>query len=295
MSGGGGSSGGGSSGKVDYPEYMKTQHQTWLTALASLITTATTGDSPFASDTAYDPTTRITTMDNAVCAFNGVVDALAHETDWESAVDAAVAKIDAAVIDDTTITTDIDAYSDQLDDEITNKVLPAFQGGMRDVNAVYSSAFVMGEAHIYAMRDRDVAKYASELRVKLNLYRVELIKASVSNMLSNLMKRVEFEQSVAHYSIESTRIGVVALKEQIDQDILIEDLDARWDMDVYQYGANMLAGIGGGSVSTGSSAGMSKSQSALSGAIAGASIGAGAGGWAAGAGAVIGGIGGLLF
>lgn len=292
--GGSGSSGGGSSGKVDYPEYMKTQHQTWLTAIASLLTTAATGDSPFAADAAYDPTTRITTMDNAVCAFNGVVDALAHETDWESAVDAAVTKVDAAVIDDTYIDTDVDAYSDLLADEITNKTLPAFQGGMRDVNAVYSSAFVMGEAHIQAMKTRDVAKYSSELRVKLSLYRVELIKASVERILASLMKRVEFEQAVAHYSTESTRVGIVAFKEQTDQDILIEDLDARWDMDIYQYGANMLAAISGGAVSS-SGASMSKSQSALSGAIAGASIGAPFGAPGAVIGGVLGGIGGLLF
>ena len=287
--------GGSSSGAVDYPDYMKTQHETWLDEIAALITTAVDGGSPFASTEAYDPTTRIATMDTAVCSFNTVVDALSNEDDWESAVDAAVAKIDAAVVDDDYVTADIASYAAILDDQITDVILPAFQTGMRDLNAVYSSAFVMGEATIYGMRDRDVAKYTSELKLKLNIQRIEMIKSSVEIMLNTLMKRVEFEQAVAHYTVEASRIGIVAFKEQTDQDILLDDMDARWDLDVYQYGANMLAGIGGGTRSAGSQTGMSKTQSALSGAAAGASMGTAISpGYGTAIGAVVGGIAGYL-
>jgi len=286
-----GGGGGGSSGKVDYPDYMKTIHETWLGDMATAITAATTGASPFASMTAYDPADRISAADTAVCAFNTVVDALDHDADWEAAVDTAVAKADAAVISDTYIDADVAAFASLEDDQITNNILPAFQTGMRDVNAVYSSAFVMGEAHIYAMRDRDVAKYTSELKIKLNHQRIEFIRTSVDTLISTLMKRVEFEQSVAHYTIETNRIGIIAFKEQDEQDLNIADIDARWDMDVYQYGANLLAGIGGGSATPGGQAQMSKGQSAMSGAVAGASIGATTGNpYAVAACAVIGGI-----
>ncbi len=87
----------------------------------------------------------------------------------------------------------------------------------------------------------------------------------------------------------------MAFKEQVDQDFNIIDIDARWDMDVYQYGTNLLAGIAGGTVSPGGDAQMSKGQSAIGGALSGAAMGAAIGGGpGALVGGVLGGIGGLL-
>ena len=287
--------GGSSSGKVSYPAYMQDQHETWMDEIAVLITSAISAGSPVSGVDAFDPATDVTAMNTAVSAFGVVVAALSNEDDWESATDAAVAKIDAAVIDDTYVTADIVAYADVLDDQIVDDVLPAFQTGMRDINAVYSSSFVMGEARIYASRDRDVAKYSSELRLKLNFQRNEMIKASVDTMISSLSKFADLKQSLLHYTLEARRLGIVAYKEEADQNVIIDDADARWDLDVYQYGANMLAGIGGGVSRAGGQTEMSKTQSAMGGALAGASMGAAVGGPAgAGIGAIVGGIAGLL-
>ena len=492
--------GGSSSGAVSYPTYMETMHSTWLTELSAFITIATTGGSPFTAEVAYNPSTRISTMDTAVgtfktavdaldydgdwiaaiavaktkldtdifddayidvatgvldtavatlntkniagtnvmdaavsafgtkittgtnvmdvaissldtkvgaaatamaaaiTTFNNAINALDEETDWEAKIDAAVAKLDAAVFDDTYIDADIAAYTAILNANLVDTDLPRFQTGMRDVNAVYSSAFVMGEAEIYAKQARDIAKYTSELRLSFNnlrntaimegtknmldnlikgtdfkkavaQYTIETSKINVEleqvvaqdtieteksglgleqgvvqntietekigldvdraitqatieterigieaklkfdfqrsegiikcaqSMLDNILKQVELNQSLSHQTIEASRIGIVALKEQADQDFNIIDLDARWDMDVYQYGANLLGGISGGTVKAGGDAGMSKGQSALGGALSGAAMGAQIGGgnpWAIGAGALIGGIGGLL-
>ena len=289
------SGGGGSSGAVSYPAYMETKHSTWLDEMAVLITTATSGGSPFSAEAAYDPVTKITAMDGAVLTFKTAVEALDYDGDWEAGIDAAQTKLDAAVFDDTYINADIVAFQNLLEDDIANVILPQFQTGMRDVNAVYSSAFIMGEADIYAKKTKEVTKYGTDLRVKFNLQRNDAIIHCTNTMLQNLIKRVELSQAVSHQTIEANRMGIVAFKEQTDQDFNIIDLDARWDMDVYQYGTNLLAGISGGTVSPGGDAQMSKGQSALSGAFSGAAIGASVGGGPGAAiGAVAGGIGGLL-
>ena len=83
---GGGGGSGGSSGKVDYPTYMKDQHLTWLTDVATDITNARTGNSPYYAAAPYDPGTNITAMGTAVSTFNTLVDALSHEADWVAAV-----------------------------------------------------------------------------------------------------------------------------------------------------------------------------------------------------------------
>ena len=63
------------------------------------------------------------------------------------------------------ITADVDAFADQLDDEITTKILPRFKCGMLNINAVQTSAFTIGQSIIEGFRDRDVAKHASAIRL----------------------------------------------------------------------------------------------------------------------------------
>jgi len=289
-------------GKVDFPDYMKVVHEDWLHQTndaieASIVDTMNTalGGSPFSAMTAYDPATYLTAMDNAVAAFNTRVDALDPDGDWEGAVDTVVAKADAAVFDDTYVDADIAAFGDALDDQINNVVLPRFQGGMRDVNAVMSSAFVVGEAIIEGMRDRDVAKYGSEFRVKLNFQRNDFVLKGIERLLQDISTQVEMEKGVAHYTLEANRMRIVAQKEKKDTENSIAVNNGKWDLEVYQYGANLLAAIGGGTVVPTGSDSPSKTQSAIGGALAGASIGGNVGGgWGALIGGVLGGVGSLF-
>lgn len=292
MGGSSGGGGGGGSGRVDYPDYMEAVHQDWLEGAASsrlttenvtAIMAAAIGDSPFSGESAYDPETDLDAIDTAVCAFNTVVDALSHLTDWETAIANAASVLDASVITDDYINEDVDAYAEVLDDQLETVAIPRFEAGMLNVNAVMSSAFVLGRAIMEGMRNRDVAKYSAGLREKMHWHRNDMVLKSVDRMLGDLIQRVEFERHVAILTSEAKRIRIVAVKEQTDQDLTISEEDARWDLEVFQYGANVLASIGGGTAGTKKEP--SKAQSAIGGALAGAAMGAQVGG---GPGAIIG-------
>lgn len=280
-----GGSSGGSSGKVDYPAYMKDQHLTWLTNVASDITTARAGNSPYYSAVSFDPSTNITNIDTAITTFNSLVDALSHETDWESAMQQAETTVDA-LIDLSYINDDVTAFAAIQDDQIDNVVLPKFQRGMQDINAVQTSSFVLGEALIYGMRDRDVAKYTSELKLKLNIQRNELVASGASTMLQNLMSRVDFERVVTHYTLEANRIAIVANVDYNKQELELDELDARWDLTTFAFGSNVMSSIAGSATNQGTPQ-KSQMASALGGALSGAAAGAKVGG---GYGAVIGGV-----
>lgn len=296
--GGSGSSGGGGggSGKVSYPAYMEAVHQDWLEGAATsrlttenvtAIMSAAIGVSPFSGEAAYDPDTDLDAVDTAVCAFDTVVDALSHLTDWEVAIANAATVIDASVITDDYINADVDAYAEVVDDQLEAVVIPRFEAGMLNINAVMSSAFVIGRSILEGMRNRDVNKYHADLRLKADTQRSDMVLKSADRMLIDLIQRVEFERHVATLTAESRRLRIVAVKEQTDQNLTIAESDARWDLEVFQYGANVLAGIGGGTAATKREP--SKSQSAIGGALAGAAIGAQVGGGpGAIAGAVIG-------
>ena len=293
----GGSGGGGGSGKIEYPTYMSTVHNDWLdktgTDVIELSVTeamdAAIGASPWTSAAAYDPATPLADAWTAVCALNTLADALDHETDWSSAIAAAISDYDGSVVDEDKLDDDINAYAQVQQDNIDYVILPKLRAGYRDANAVLSSAFPIAEGVVWGMHVKDVGKYATDLRLKNHILRSEWVLKAAETMLKNQMMRVEFEKAVAHLSVEAKRIHIVATKEQTDQDYTFDENDAKWDMEAFQYGANVLAAIGGGTVGPGNKR-PSAASSAIGGALSGAAAGAAVGGPVGG---VIGGVLGL--
>ena len=277
--GSGSSGGGGSSGAVSYPAYMQAVHGDWLnnggadSITQSITDTMNTafGNSPWSGLAAYNPDAAISSYEAVLTAFKALLAGVSDTADWAALHAQADATITAVVEAD--ITADIAAFSNQLDDEILVKVLPRFRRGMQDINAVVSSAFPIGEAVIESFRDRDVAKFSSGIRLALRSKSYELILSGSGQMLQLMLQRLGWEESYTKVFIESQRMKIVAKKEQTDQDAKLDEEDALWDLEVFQYGSNLLASIGGG-VSSPNTKQPSQAQSMIGGALSGAAAGA---------------------
>lgn len=282
----GGSSGGGGSGEVSWPQYLEDYHAQLLNSVVNSAIPTMISANPYTAADAFDPTTDLGLAWDAVCEFDAFVDAMSHESDYQSAASTAKTTIDG-IIDDTYIDADIAAFAAVIDNQLNTSILPQFKAGMRDINAVMSSAFVLGEGDIYTARTREVTKYGTDLRTKLHFQRNEMIAKGIDRMLTDLTSIANLEGDVARVSVDAKRIAIVAQKEQEDKNLEIEHNDATWENEAYVYGGNMLAGISGG---TRGKAPPSQAQSALSGGLSGAAIGAQIGMAAGGVGAVPGAI-----
>lgn len=277
--GGSGGGGGGGSGQVDYPDYMKNVHNDWLDntgidTISSSITDvmdSALGNSPWTTQTAYNPDADITAYESALSDFATILAGISDTGDWDTLYTQAVSSIDG--VTETEVTADVDAFANQLDDEITTKVLPRFRRGMQDINAVVSSAFPIGEAIIEGFRNREVAKYASGIRLNVVSKRNDLYVSATGQMLQLMMQRIGWEDSYAKAIVEAKRIKIVAKKEEVDVNLKIDESDALWDLEVFQYGANLLASIGGGTVDPNTKQ-PSTAQSMIGGAMSGAAAGA---------------------
>ena len=304
MSGGGGGS---SAGAVSHTAYLETIHANWLngggvdtlTDSVTVVMESALGSSPWAAQTAYDPDVDLAANQTAITAFAAILAGLSDTVDWAAVYAQAVTTIDAVA--DADIVADVAAFSNQLDDEITTKVLPRFRRGMQDINAVVSSAFVIGEAVIEGFRDRDVAKHSSAIRLNLSSQQTQQYLEASKQMLSLMMQRISWEDGYVNTVIEANRIKIVAKAEENETTMTIDNKDAVWDLNVFQYGSNLLAGIGGGTLVPGSNS-PSTAQSALGGGLTGAaagamigsSIGEGNSGWGALAGGLLGAASGFL-
>lgn len=343
MSGGGGSDGGGSSTvsyTINYADYIRSQHIGWLPIVGNYWTSAKDA-APYsvaAGGVAFDPDTDIDSMLAALNAYCNVLlnfhnDSLdiavvatafdeameAHtfvpRTAWATNLTSAISSIDAALLTTTEIDESVDQYSEQLQADIEEKVLPVFEAGMRDINAVMSSAFLIGEALIFAEKDRNVAKYASDLRLAnwgdRNKAIINTAAALTEEDIKMLGVKIQIAEMTGKFFIQGTeykrlltdkivdvlRMKIVAKKEETDENTRLRAEAAKWGLVLTQYMGSMLGAAGGGHAvpnATGSSG--SSVATTLGGVMAGASIGAmfnselGGGGWGTTIGAGLGGL-----
>lgn len=303
MSGGGSSGGssgggGGGSGVVDYPAYMKTFHGRLLdnngadvlTQSVTDIINAALSDNPFTGESAFNPDTALAANDSAIAVFSALLTGINEIVNWGSIYDGVVAKIDG--VEEAEITADIAAFAALQDDQINTVILPRFQAGMRDINAVVSSAFVLGESNIEGFRNRDVAQHSSKLRIASISNRSNLYVHAADQVLRFTMQKYAWKETLVKTVIETNRIKIVAKKEEADINLDIDENDALWDIKLFQHGSNALAGIGGGTVAA---SGKQKSQAAstiggaISGGVAGYMIAGASGGAIGGPAGIIGG------
>ena len=283
----------GNAGTVDFPSYMKDVHNDWLdhtgvdNVTSSVVDRINAATSPYSGVTPNNPATELNAIDTAVSAFSSLFIGYNSEVEWEEAITAVeghMATLD--LFSDAHIAALVDAFADVQDDQINNVVLPRFQAGLRNVNAVLSSSFVLGQAVIVGMRDRDVAKFQAEVREKLELLRPDFVGKVVDSIMRQDMTKLEMRKLLLHYQMEAQRLRIVAEKEYADGVVAIAVGNAKWPFEVFQMSANILGSIGGGTAVYGDSAkGPSTLQSALAGAISGAALGMqiGGGGWASAA------------
>ncbi len=258
-----GGGGGGSSGAVSHSAYLETIHSDWLdnTGVDTVTSSITDlinvgfGDNPYTIDVAYDPDTPIAAMQTELGDLNTLIDLLSAGTGLDALV--------SNILDDTRIDDSVTEFSADLGARLTAEVLPRFQAGMRDINAVVSSAFVIGQAVLEDGNTRQVAKYSADLHMK----------AWGDDALRLIALKIEGQKALTHYAAEINRLNIVAKKEETDVNAEIDVKDSLWDLELFQYGGNLLASISGG-VMVPKQDSPSKTQSAIGGALTGAATGA---------------------
>jgi len=215
---------------------------------------AALGNSPWTGQGAYDPDTDIAAMITAQGLLQTLVTLLSSGTTLDAVV--------ADILDDDRIDDAVDEYAADLDARLTAEVLPRFERGMQDINAVVSSAFVIGRALIEENQDRLVAKFSAELHAKM----------LSDDALKVIQLKLEYQRAASTMLAEIYRMKIVAKKEENEVEMSIDEKDALWDLEVFQYGANLMAAPSGGTA-TPHTKSPSTAQSMIGGAMSGAAAG----------------------
>ena len=271
--------GGGSSGKVDYPAYMKFAHGNWLTGLSAvdgtgtpdamtssvvdLMNTAMSGNSPYYGFTPTDPNTVFFAATKTAADYRSPYEMLKCFDQWS--IDTAFTSYMAT--DASYITAAVAAFTASMDDEINNNVLPAFKAGMDDLNAVATDFYTAGAALIWDTKAKKVAEFEANVRL-------QRIQAGADISLKRIAALIQWRQTVTQFSGEFSRIYLAAQHEKNTQIFDAGHKDKTWDLEMYQYGTQVMASIAGSATSRGTSSNQSALGGAIGGALSGAAMGA---------------------
>jgi len=186
-------------------------------------------------------------------------------------------------ITDPLIADSISQHSAILDDEYATKILPAFEAGMSDINAVMSSAFVIGRGILLDTKQKQVSKFTKDLQLQAFDWASKRVSLNM-----------EMHRLLVTSSTEITRM-YAAVKLEADKEFFdLNEKDARWNLSLFQYGTHVMASISGTAVQTQTVPHPSKIAGALSGALSGAAAGNAIPGVGTLAGGLAGALGGVL-
>lgn len=277
---------GGSSGSdtqtqfIRYAPYLETKHQTMLDTSEAQMTA-------LIDDDAYEDAaaSRIDYSDGLfgdgydVSSFPSLYDMFGKfmagvdvEALWHQVLE--------DVVDNDTVSEMSSAHKALLDDELESNVLPRFQAGMRDMNAVMSSTFIIGKSLLEEANNKQLAVFDADARYKLIPVAADVFS-----------KHMAWNQGMIGAYSEVIKLAFLIESDSKEINTNYAVKSKLWPFTVLNYHRDIVSALNGPRSSTTETAGgPSGTQKALSGALGGAAMGASVGG---APGAVIGGAVGL--
>lgn len=255
---------------------------------------------------AYDPTAEFRdAVDEAVEA-SSLFPSVDFLSDWGTVISDTLSAIETA-LSASAITNMVTAFETNKKVRFLRDV-GLWSAGMADLNAVHTSSFIMGLALQQVEFANSVDDF--EARLKRDTYHnfmTNAVSAHVKAHVSQLIQKGGLIASTADLlpKLEATKLelrGRVAGMQHATssliyssmQDFKLKDIgitvdDAQWDMEVYQFGGNVMAAIAGASPVS-KPRQLSKGEEILGGMATGASLGSVGGPTGALVGAGIGGL-----
>lgn len=162
-----GGGGGGSSTvtQVEIPEYLRSAHESFISTVRNAVSSAI-GTSPYSDfppipiDVAFFGTGYLLKSFPAIYDMYGKfmagldIEAL-FKQEFKDTTEGSI------------INNLIDAQATELSDDLENEVIPRYETGMRDINAVLSGTFVVGKAMLERKRMQELSKFGAEVRYKM--------------------------------------------------------------------------------------------------------------------------------
>lgn len=286
MGSGGGSSSGDTTNTIRYAPYIESIHTNFLNTTQAVVDQVR-GNNPYTFFNEVPVDAGFFGIGYVLNSFPALFDLYGKFVAGLD-IDALWAETMASTINSPQAANLVTAESAILDDEIETSILPKYMTGMRDLNVVMSSSFVVGKALLYDTKVKAVNKFSADVQWQLVTMAQDRWKAHLS---WNTEAVTSYARLFELYFDSKDGIGRLNFEGLAKK--------ALWQLDVLDYERANLGALTGATKSTSSSSSSksSKAGGVVGGVVGGAAMGASVTGgnpYGAAVGAVIGGIASLL-
>lgn len=262
-SGGGGSTPSNTTNQqfIRYADYVEDRHKSFLLSVYDNRVTAI-ANNPFIGYTDIPVDDAFFGIGNAVSSVTslfGIFDTYMGDINIQTLYD----EIFESTVNSQQVNDLVAAESALMNDDIEETVLPRFQTGMRDINSVMASSFVVGKAVIEDGRDKSLAKFSAELKYKL-------IPMAHSRWATTL----EWNNKIVGLYSELVKFYFTAKTDVDETNYTMAAKNALWPFTVLDFERAALGALQGATNSKESVAGASRTAKVISGALSGAAMGA---------------------
>lgn len=150
-----------------------------------------------------------------------------------------------------------------MEDDIEANVLPRLQTGIRDINSVIASTFVIGKALIEDTRVKALEKFRAELKYKL-----------IPTVRDRWIAHLDWNKNIVCTYAEIIKFYISAKIDVDDVNYAYATKNKLWPFTVLEYERAALGALQGAMTTTTNAAGTSTVSRVLGGALSGASTGA---------------------
>jgi len=261
MGSGGGGGGGDSQTTVRYAPYIESAHSAFLCLIAGARDTVI-NDSPFAGyvdievdDAFFGAGYLISSFPSLYDMYGKFMAGLDIEALWTQVFE--------DTVNSSQVGTLVAAEAVLLDDDIDINAIPRLQTGMRDINAVMGSSYVIGRAIIEDARVKSLSKFSADLKYRL-------IPVASSRWSTHL----EWNKGVVGTYAELMKFYYSAKADIDEANYAMSAKNKLWPFTVLDFERAALGALQGATNSKTDVAGASTASKVIGGALSGAAMGA---------------------
>lgn len=246
---------------IRYAPYVEGYHTSFLSYAHSYMT-STVGQSPFSGYTDIEVDEAFFGVGYVIASFPSLYDMFGK---FMAGLDIEIlwTQIFEDTVNSSVVSTLVAAEGELIDDEIDSDSVPRLQTGMRDINAVMSSTFVVGKSIIEDTRTKLLSKFSADLKYKL-------IPVAQERWQSHL----NWNKVVIGTYAEIMKL-YYSVKTDIDEiNYAMAAKNLLWPFTVLDYERAALGALQGATNSKQDVAGASTASRVISGALSGAAMGA---------------------
>ena len=260
MGGGGGGGGGVNVNYVCYAPYVEAAHKSFLTTVQAQ-RNLVIGKSPFkgyedieVDDAFFGAGYIISSFPSLYDMYGKFMAGLDIEALWS--------QVFRNVVDSPVVADLVAAESDLLDDDIEINSLPRLQTGMRDINSIIGSTFVIGKAIIEDAKVKSLSKFSADLKYRL-------IPVAANRWATHL----EWNKGVIGVYAEIMKFYFSAKIDVNEINYSMAAKDKLWPFTVLDFERASLGALQGAMSSKTDVAGASTASKVIGGALTGAAMG----------------------